>query len=78
MLLSSETPEFYHVVHLLRDLHPRLRIMAVYAANFWDDERLEEAAANGDLPGLPGELKPKAAAILKLVSDRNEPMMFVE
>jgi hypothetical protein len=74
MLLPSETPEFHRVVWLLKQLAPRYRVMALHAAMFWDDERLEEASVNGDAPGCPGEFKPKAATrpagVLKLVPRR--------
>ncbi len=61
--MSDEAPDFHHVVRLLRAMHPRYRMLALYAANFWDDERLDESEANGDVPGRPGELKPKAVPV---------------
>jgi hypothetical protein len=41
---------------MLRGMHERYRHMALYAATFWDDERLLEAEAAGDLPGNDGAL----------------------
>lgn len=58
----AELPnEFFHAVHALRRLPQRYRLMAVYAADWWSEEKLETAEANGDLPGRLGELKPRAA-----------------
>jgi hypothetical protein len=37
--------------------------MALYAADWWTEEKLEAAEANGDLPGRPGEIKPKATSV---------------
>jgi hypothetical protein len=61
--MSEETPDFHHVVALLRRMGPRYQLMALYAAQFWSDEKLETAAANRDLPGRPGEVKPKAETV---------------
>ena len=69
MWLFSESPEFHHVVRLLKQMAPEYRVMALHAAMFWSDERLDEAVVNGDLPGRPGELA-GSKAVLKLVSDR--------
>jgi hypothetical protein len=60
---------FYAAVRLLRAMPEQYRVMALHAAMFWPDARLDAAEMNGDLPGQPGELaKPKSAPVLKLVS----------
>jgi hypothetical protein len=55
-LFSEKSPEFHRAVHLLRTLPPEYRVMALHAAMFWSDEKLDEAESNGDLPGRAGEL----------------------
>jgi hypothetical protein len=70
--MMAMSHEFCRVVCLLKQMAPEYRVMALHAAMFWSDERLLEADENGDLPGLPGELKPKAATVLKLVQIGNE------
>jgi hypothetical protein len=65
------TGTFYAAVRLLRALPERYRVMALHAAMFWPDDRLNAAEDNGDLPGHPGELaEPKAGPVLKLVSSK--------
>jgi hypothetical protein len=60
--------DFHHVVRLLREIPAEYRVMVLHAAMFWSDEKLETAAANGDLPGNPGALGiPMAATVLTLV-----------
>jgi hypothetical protein len=69
------TGVFYSTVRLLRALPERYRVMALHAAMFWSDDRLNAAELNGDLPGHLGELvEPKAAPVLKLVS--NAPLVM--
>jgi hypothetical protein len=58
--------EFVGIVRRLREIDPRWRFMAVFAAEFWSDERLEAAAVNGNadaLFGRPGELAPDRASV---------------
>lgn len=73
---SSASQDFYRVVTLLRRLHPRYQVHALYAAMFWSDERLLNAEANGDLPGNPGGLaeseQDDLAPVLKLVFNRSD------
>lgn len=47
---------FYRIVRLLKALPIEYQTMALHMALNWSDARLEEAIANGDLPGRPGEL----------------------
>jgi hypothetical protein len=61
--MTKKKPDFHHVVQLLRQLEPRFQLMALYAAQFWSEEKLEDSAVNGDLPGRPGEIKPKATPL---------------
>ena len=73
---SSASQDFYRVVTLLRQLHPRYQVHALYAAMFFTDERLLNAEANGDLPGNPGGLaepeQDDLAPVLKLVFNRSD------
>jgi hypothetical protein len=73
---SSASQDFFRVVTLLRQMHPRYRHHALYAAMFWTDERLLSAEANGDLPGNPGGLaepeQDDLATVLKLVFNRSD------
>ena len=73
---STASHDFYRVVRLLRQLHPRYQVHALYAAMFWSDERLLNAEAGGDLPGNPGELaeseQDHLAPALKLVFSRGD------
>jgi hypothetical protein len=55
----TDRPNFYDVVRLLRAMHPKCRMMALYAASFWSEDELIDSEANGDVPGRPGEYKPK-------------------
>jgi hypothetical protein len=55
--MPKPATNFFDVVHLLRQLEPRYQLMALFAAQFWSDEKLEAAERNGDLPGRDGELK---------------------
>jgi hypothetical protein len=49
-------PNFYRAVRLLRGMSPDHAVLALFAAMFWSDEKLDLAESNGDLPGGPGEL----------------------
>jgi hypothetical protein len=40
------SPEFMAAVQALQRLEPAQQIMSLYAAAVWDDERIEDAAAN--------------------------------
>ena len=65
------TDTFYAAVRLLRVLAPEYRVMALHAALFWSDDRLNATEMEGALPGQPGELaKPKAAPVLNLFGTR--------
>jgi hypothetical protein len=55
--------EFYAAVHRLRALSPRWKLIALYAAEHWSNERLDVAEANGDVPGCPGELVPDGRSV---------------
>jgi hypothetical protein len=65
--MAAHSNEFCRAVYQLRQLHPEHRIMALYAANFWSEERLLAAGENGDAPGRPGEFAKPTAAVLQLV-----------
>ena len=65
--LPSEMRHFYRIVKILRALPPRYQHLALFAAEFWSDEQIEQAAINGDLPGQPGALAEPKAPVLKLV-----------
>lgn len=58
-----KTADFYNTVRTLKRLDPRHQMLALYIAQFWSDDRLEEAERTGDLPGQPGMLKPEKADI---------------
>jgi hypothetical protein len=62
-VMADESPNFHHVVRLLRAMGPRYAMLAVYAAQFWSDEKLDDAEREGDLPGRPGEAKPKLTLV---------------
>jgi hypothetical protein len=55
-MMSDETPNFHFVVRLLRAMPARNRLLAVYAAEYWSDDRLDDAERDGDLPGRPNEV----------------------
>ncbi len=67
------SPDFFRAVRALRTLDPCIQHMASYAAQFWSEDRLMAAEANGDLPGNDGLLAglsvapPKPTRHLKLV-----------
>lgn len=63
MTERSETSNFFSAVRLLRAMHPRFAMMALYAAQFWSDEKLDDAELAGDLPGRPGAVKPDAVSV---------------
>jgi hypothetical protein len=42
----------------MRTLRLKHRVMALHAAMFWSNEKLDEAETNGDLPWRAGEAKP--------------------
>jgi len=63
MKLGELPTEFFAAVRALKRLPARFRIMALYAADWWDDETLETKEVNGDLFGRPGELKPERTDI---------------
>lgn len=50
--------DFYGTVRALKRLDRRHQMLALYIAQFWPDERLEESERTGDLPGRPSELAP--------------------
>jgi hypothetical protein len=60
-MTKSKTPDFHYVVRQLRAIPERYRILALYAATYWSDEKLDQAERDGDLPGRPGEIKPTTA-----------------
>jgi hypothetical protein len=64
-MTKSKAPDFHHVARLLRQMEPRFQLMALYAAQFWSDERLEGAERAGDVPGRPSELNPPKASSLQ-------------
>jgi hypothetical protein len=51
-------PNFYRAVRLLRRMGADHAHLALFAALFWDDEKLDDAELAGDLPGRSAELKP--------------------
>jgi hypothetical protein len=51
MALFTTSREFCDVVRALRKMHEQYRHMALFAATFWSDKRLEQAERNGDVPG---------------------------
>ncbi len=70
---TAMTGSFYAAVRLLRALPEQYRVMALHAAMFWSEDRLNAAEMNGDLPGQPCELaEPRQAPILKLVPNAKE------
>ncbi len=62
-LMSKAPHGWYDVVRLLRAMQPREQHMALYASQFWSDERLDLAERVGDLPGRPSEVQPKTALV---------------
>jgi hypothetical protein len=62
--MAEETAaNFYQIVRTLRRIGPRYAMLAVYAAQFWSDERLDDSEKAGDVPGRPGEFKRSAASV---------------
>jgi hypothetical protein len=59
-MMLTDTPNFHHLVRLLRKWPKETQLMALYAAQCWSDERLAKAEANDELPG-------ESATVLKLV-----------
>jgi hypothetical protein len=57
--MSDEKPNFYVAVRLLRALGPRHALLAVYAAAYWSDEKLDSDEREGNVPGRPGEFPSK-------------------
>jgi hypothetical protein len=55
----TNSDEFFHAVHALKMLPPRMRYLAHYASVWWSDERLETAEAHGLLP-FDDELQPQS------------------
>jgi hypothetical protein len=52
MRLSTDSAEFLNVVRQLRTWDPQFRHLALYAATFWDDDRLGGAKTD-DPPRAP-------------------------
>ena len=61
--MPKPLPSFHELVRVMRAIGPQQTALADYAARFWSDERLEDAERDGDLPGRPGEVKPKASPL---------------
>jgi hypothetical protein len=48
--LFTETDEFRWVVRALRTWDPEFRVLALYAANFWSDERINDVENSAQTP----------------------------
>jgi hypothetical protein len=66
--MTASLSLFYRIVGLLKALPPEYRVMAVHAAMFWSEERLDAAIAAGALPGVPDVASPKPSKPLQLAT----------
>jgi hypothetical protein len=64
----TDTKSFFHLVRLLRTWPREIQIMALYAAQCWDDDYLVEKEAAGELPGRTE----KSAPVLTLITNNGD------
>jgi hypothetical protein len=57
--LSSDSDKFLWVVRALRSWDPELQVLALYAANFWSEERISSENADGTAKPLRRIFPPK-------------------
>jgi hypothetical protein len=55
-LLFITSKEFCDVVRALKRMHPQYQHMALYAAQFWDDEHLRDCELSGNTPARDHDL----------------------
>ena len=59
----ASDPNFYQAVRLLRGMGADHAHLALFAALFWDDEKLDEMERRGADPGRPAELMPEGTSV---------------